>query len=470
MTHVVFCSVPYLDTVEPCMAPAVLKSVAEKAGFSARGLDLNIEIANRVKVSANRDQLQNFFFGDQVSESSIDEILEYIYLVADRILQEQPRIIALSLLTYGSKIFTHWLCVHLKSVAPDTPIVIGGTGIRSFIAESTDTWADDLRQAGLIDDYIIGDGEASVVEYLQGNKNYPGINDVNWKQLEDLNVFPHPNFDDYDFTKYENPCIPVIESRGCVRSCEFCDIIEHWTKFQGRTAENVFDEIVSQAKKYNIRKISMRNSLTNGNMRVFKELLRLLANHNRLLAPEQQLRWAGYFIIRPASAHPEDFWQDLKDSNALLFLGVESVIEHVRYQMGKKFSNPDIDYHLEMGRKYQVPVALLVISGYPTETRADFEFTKQWYRDRQQYAGDPVNEIMLSMASVLPGTALERKKQDYGIVTGQYPSIWINQQLGISSQERVDMFNELIELMHELGFHAPGHTQKQAIKVIDDFA
>lgn len=470
MTHVVFCSVPYIDTTEPCMAPAVLKSVAEQAGFSARGIDLNIEIVNRVKCSVNKDQLEKFFFEEQVTDSTIDEIVEYIYLVADRILQEQPKIVGLSLLTYGSQIFTHWLCVHLKSVAPDIAIVIGGTGIRSFLADTSDTWASDLRKSGLIDDYIIGDGEISVVEYLRGNRDYPGINNVNWKQLEDLNVFVHPDYDDYDFDLYQDPCIPVIESRGCVRTCEFCDIIEHWTRFQGRTAQSVFNEIVSQAKKYNIKQISMRNSLTNGNMKVFKELLRLLADYNRPLPAEQQLHWSGYFIIRPASAHPEEFWQDLRDSNALLVLGVESVIQRVRYQIGKKFSNEDIDYHLEMGKKYQVPVVLLVIAGYPTETRADFEFTKQWFQDRQQYAGNTVKQILLSVASVLPNTELARKKDEYGIVTGQYPSIWINHQLGISPQERLEMFDELIQLMQDLGFNAPADNAALGNKVIDDFA
>ena len=40
-----------------------------------------------------------------------------------------------------------------------------------------------------------------------------------------------------------------------------------------------------------------------------------------------------------------------------------------------------------MAKKYSVPLLLLLIIGYPTETHEDFEFTKQWFQDRQQYAG-----------------------------------------------------------------------------------
>jgi hypothetical protein len=259
------------------MAPAVLKSVAEQAGFRAVGIDENISVANLVRLSPNREELKKFFFDEIINDKNLPEVLEFIYQVADKILSYQPKIIALSLLTYGSKVFTHWLCVHLKSVSPSTTIVIGGPGIRNSYVATNDTFADHLKSQGLIDDYIVGDGEISVVEYLKGNKNYPGINNTNWTQLPNLNDLPHPNYDDYDFDRYDRPCIPVIESRGCVRTCEFCDVIEHWTKFQARTAENVFDEITSQIKKYQIKKISMRNSLTNGNMKVFKKILSRLS-------------------------------------------------------------------------------------------------------------------------------------------------------------------------------------------------
>ena len=470
MTHIVFCSVPYIETTEPCMGPAVLKSVAERAGYTAVAMDMNLEVFNRMQNSPNKNKLNDFFFEEYMDDTIVGEVLDYIYLTADRILAEQPQIVGLSLLTYGCKIFTRWLCVHLRSVAPDLQIVVGGPGVRTFVKDDNDRWVDDLRATGLIDDYIIGDGEISVVEYLSGNRDYPGINNSNWQQLDNLDSFPHPDFSDYKFDQYEKPVIPVVESRGCVRTCEFCDIIEHWTKFRFRTAENVFNEIVAQAEKYNIRTISMRNSLTNGNMKVFKELVRLMANYNRARPAEQQLSWVGYFIIRNAGQHPEDFWPDLKDSNGTLLLGVESVIQSVRYQIGKKFDDADIDYHLEMGQKYQVPLRLLMIVAYPSETRADYEFTKQWFQDRVQYAGNSVYAVSLSIASVLPGTALERKKEEYGIEVGKFPAIWFNQQLGISNQEKVDYYNELVKLIDRLGFAVPTHSQKQTLKVMDDFA
>ena len=58
-------------------------------------------------------------------------------------------------------------------------------------------------------------------------------------------------------------------------------------------------------------------------------------------------------------------------------MGIESVVERVRIALGKNFTNDDIDYHLAMAKKYSVPLLLLLIVGYPTESQQDFEFTKE---------------------------------------------------------------------------------------------
>jgi radical SAM superfamily enzyme YgiQ (UPF0313 family) len=466
---VLFCSVPYIDTTEPTMAPGVLKSVALRAGFTAKGIDLNIDICNQVESSPNKKLLQEFFMGEPVTEIIIEEVLQMIHYVSNRIVDEKPSKIGLSLLTLGCKVFTRWLCINLKTLAPNTPIFVGGPGIRDFINDKNNDWVETLRRDGLIDDFIIGDGEISVVEYLKGNKNYPGINSINWKQLENLNVFPHPDYDDYDWSKYADPKIPVAESRGCVRSCEFCDIIEHWTKFQGRTAENVFEEIVSQVNRYKVKDISMRNSLTNGNMKVFTKLVKMIGDYNKqFTSRNQQISWRGYFIIRSSGQHPEEMWQDIKNSNGYLMLGVESVIQRIRYQIGKKFDNVDIEYHLEMGKKYQVPMGLLMIVGYPGETRADFDYTKQWFVDHSHYAGDSVLFVNLSPGSVLPGTELYRKKDEYGIELGTLPILWIDQQLNITYQDKLNHFNELLTLVSDLGYNAPIDRQAYSLTLLNE--
>ena len=453
MIDIVFCSAPGTFSPRPTLAPAILKACVTKSGFNAMAVDLNIEIYNQIRGHPKQKLLEEFFQLQKIHEDIVDDIGNLLDYCADKIISLNPRILGLSLLTQDSQFFTVWLCYHLKTLNPDLVIVIGGSGIKNFIAESKINFAELLKSRGYINDYINGDGEYSIVEYLKNNLDFPGVNSGTWEPIKDLNVLPYPDFTDYDFSKYPERGIPICDSRGCVRTCEFCDIIEHWKKYQSRTATNIFEEMQYQIKKHNITRFFFYNSLTNGNMKEFQKLLDLICDYNDK-NPTAQISWDGYFIVRNKKQHPEQFWQKIKKSNGYLQLGIESVVEKVRVALGKNFTNEDIDYHLDMAKKYSVPLLLLLIVGYPTEVQQDFEFTKQWFQSRQHYAGNPINQVVFSLSAILPNTKLERKQEDYGIVRGEIPTIWMTKVNGITTQDRIKYFNELNELLKKLEMSA----------------
>jgi len=446
---ILFCSAPGTFSSRPTLAPAILKACASNAGFDAMAIDLNIEIRNQILKNPRKKLIREFFELQKIHEDIVDDIGDLLDYCADRIIRLNPRILGLSLLTQDSQFFTVWLCYHLKILNPNLKIVIGGSGIKNFIAESKLNFAELLQSKGYIDDYINGDGEYSIVEYLKNNLSHPGINSGNWEPIKDLNALHYPDFSDYNFSQYQEPGIPICDSRGCVRTCEFCDIIEHWKKYQYRTADNIFEEMQHQIKQHSITRFFFYNSLTNGNMKEFQKLLDLICDYNDK-HPTAQISWDGYFIIRNKKQHPEEFWKKIKKSNGFLQLGIESVVEKVRVSLGKNFANEDIDYHLDMAKKYSVPLLLLLIVGYPTESRQDFEFTKQWFRDRHHYARNPINHVVFSLASILPNTKLERKQEEYGIVRGEIPTIWMTQTSDISTADRINYYYELNDLLTKL--------------------
>lgn len=460
---IVFCSVPGVFSQRPSLAPALLKACVNAAGFSAAGIDLNIEIINKIEASPKKAALKQFLLTQEIDPDIEQEIGDLLEHCANKLLATKARTIGLCLLTQDNQFFAAWLCYHLKFVAPEVKIVIGGSGIKNFIAESRIGFGELLKQRGYIDAYINGDGEHSIVEYLKGNYNYPGINSNKWTPISDLNQLPYPDFGDYNFTQYHERGIPICDSRGCVRTCEFCDIIEHWTKYQYRTAQNIFDEMLHQISQHNIRKFFFYNSLTNGNMKEFRSLLDLICEYNDA-NPQQQISWDGYFIVRNQKQHPEEFWQKIKRSNGFLQLGIESVVEKVRVELGKNFTNNDIDYHLTMAKKYRVPLTLLLIVGYPTETKQDFEFTKTWFAERQQYFKNPVQSVVLSLAAILPNTQLDQRQKQYGIVKGEIPTIWLTPATQVSAQDRVTYYNELSAMIEKFGGSTNGkHDSSLAI-------
>jgi radical SAM superfamily enzyme YgiQ (UPF0313 family) len=121
-------------------------------------------------------------------------------------------------------------------------------------------------------------------------------------------------------------------------------------------------------------------------------------------------------------------------------MGVESLVEKVRIELGKNFKNDDLDYHLVMAQKYQVPVNLLLIAGYPTETQDDYEFSKQWFRDRKQFSKNTVAHVQLTRLGILPGTQLDRtidKNEHYA------PEL---------VARRKKQFDEMVQVVHQSGF------------------
>lgn len=473
MTDIVFAAVPYVETTEPIMAPGYLKAIVAQHGFTSVAMDLNIEFLEKIKHHPHRDELIKFNLQDSAVSvevaGSVDELIDYC---AQRILNCQPRVIGLSLLTFISQRFTKLLLLRLRQLAPTVKIVIGGSGIKDFVADKKNHFCEDLKKHQLIDHYILGDGENAIVQLLNNNLSYPGIDSEHWVQPTNLADFPYPDYSDYNFDLYADKVIPIVDSQGCVRTCEFCDIIEHWKKYTYKPAEYAFNEMLHQSRKHGIYRFSMRNSLTNGNLKEFKRWVELIADYNQTATPDTQFSWFGYFIVRNASQHPEELWEKIGQSNGSLFLGVESVIERVRWEFGKKFYNQDIDYHLAMGQKYHIPLLILLISGSPSETREDYEYTKQWLKDRLHYAKNSVSSVSITLASILPGTEWQRKINESQIAVGQYPVLWVNQQLNITQEERLNYFNQLIEICKPYNKDTPWegmNDQTASLTILEEF-
>ena len=445
--NILITSVPGTWTPTPILAPALLKACLEESGYPCTAIDLNFEVNQKINQYKNKEQIKDFFLNQQIYNETHEQLYELLDYCAQRISKFNPDLLCLSLLTQDCQFFTYWLCYHLRYVLPGTKIVIGGSGIKSFIAQESINFAEHLKSKGFIDDYINGDGEHSLPAYVKGNLNHSGINKNTWQQITNLNDLPIPNFDDYSLNDYPKPSIPVCDSRGCVRSCEFCDIIEHWTKYRFRSAENLWNEMLTQIGRYGITRFEFHNSLTNGNMREFTKLLDYILEYNSI--HKKQISWNGYFIVRSERSHPITLWEKISATNGSLMLGIESVVEKVRVGLGKNFTNESIDYHLQMIKKFKIPSMLLLILAYPTETLADMEYTKQWFRDRKEYAENHIT-VMLSEAQILPNTQLSRRKEEYEITAGEIPQEW--DKIGLTNDQRKQYNNEVSQLLVNLGF------------------
>lgn len=434
---VVITTVPFIDEDSPLCAPAVLKANLVRNGIECVGLDLNISIFNKIKNHPFRNNFLKFFYEQTIDECVIDEIVEMIYFYANKILEHKPTIIGLSLFTIDSQCFTAWLCSVLRTMAPDVKIVIGGPGLQT-LEEKNVVYPERLKQINLIDDYIVGDADFTFVEYVK-NQNMSGVNTLEWKPVEEFDTLPMPDYSDYNFFEYGNLSLPIVDSRGCVQNCEFCDVIAFWKKFQYQLAENIFEAMMHYIKTYNIYRFQLASSICNGNMREFKKLVKLIADYNKKQRHEvTKISWHGSFIIRPKKHHTEELFQLIKESNGYLYCGVESIVSHVRKALGKNFDNDDLEHHLKMCKKYQISVNLLMISSYYTETDNDYEIAKQWFRDHKEYANNTVEQVQFTLLTILSGTNLEKN-----IDAKQFEN---------DTQRRLTHAQQLVKVAQECGF------------------
>jgi hypothetical protein len=209
-----------------------------------------------------------------------------------------------------------------------------------------------------------------------------------------------------------------------------------------------------QNQRYGIRAFKFQDSLVNGNLREYKSLIRLLAEHNQA-NPDNAFTWSSYFIFRPRATFDETWWELTALSGARqLLVGVESLAEHVRDHMGKKFSNDDIEFSLQMAKRYQLSLSFLIIVGYVTETEADIDFAEAWYRSHAEEYKDVIKIQLGGTLGIFPGTWLDRNKQELNVVTFGPPyQHWNNTATGSTPRQRAEWQQRLFGVCRELGYY-----------------
>jgi len=424
-------SCPLTDTESPMHAGAVLKSIANKAGFSCATVDLNALTNKWIKSLVQNSNLdsatvRSFFWNGHRNHQTQEFIDQFTHMVLEIINKYQPKILALSVFTDYCRPAGKLISKIVRQHSPDIKIIMGGAGIVNADAEDSFyhpvaqpgqiSFAEKLLRDKEIDFYIQGDAEHAFLEFLKGKQHFVGINQPTWQQLtnNDLLNLEYPDYSDYDWSLYPDRRIGITGSRGCVRQCRFCDYIDTWKKYTWRTGENIFKEMLHQQQRYNINFFHFSDSLLNGNMAEYKNLITLLAEHNTT-HPDNLLSWGSMLIIKSPAQFDDELWRLTKLSGCTwLWIGLESLVEKVRFDMNKKFTNADVDFCIEKIIKYNISTSFLLFVGYPTETQEHIEQSIQWLKDhqhQQQYFNLFFNETM----SLLTGSWLEKNKHVYQI-------------------------------------------------------
>ncbi|MDD5356015.1 MAG: radical SAM protein [Candidatus Omnitrophica bacterium] len=185
--------------------------------------------------------------------------------IKDQIKKDKPDIIAFSLTSYSVELYLQTSRL-IKAIYPDIRFIIGGFYPTLF--------PDKAIELPLVDAICIGEGEASMVEYLEQLQNsQTGCVDGIWYKDKGNKIIKNrlrqfnDNLDGLPFLNWQHwapdiqlkykwaGMLPFMLSRGCIYNCTFCCSPAIKSTFEGnyyrlRSPENVIEEIKVNKDRY----------------------------------------------------------------------------------------------------------------------------------------------------------------------------------------------------------------------------
>lgn len=459
MIDIALIAVPVIDlTLSPPLAIYALKGMLNRHDITSKCFDLIKDSKEFLSVNDDIEhEILDWSTTKKVNTAIYDFYKEYII---NKVKPTKPKWIGLSLFSCNSQYSADILCNIIREFIPNVKIVVGGFGLSDAFGGDSG-FCDELISRNHIDYFIYGEGEYALPELLKGNETFSGINEYTYTQIDDLDVLPFPDYSDW-VEEYGKPNqIIITGSRGCVRSCTYCDVATLWNKFRYRSGENIAMEIQHFMKMYGTMVFEFSDSLINGSMKAFRDLCQCMSDYReRTEYPENAVVWGGQFIVRSETQMTKNDFQLMKKAGMeWATLGIESGSEKIRNDMKKGFSNEDIYYTIDNLIKNGISMDLLFIFGYPTETEEDVQETMNVLK---HYASKSVNnntnndegkinEISIGTGLVvLENTPLETSIELF-TGSGRY---WKSKIVeGLDYQERYDRMIRLTDLAKKLGYN-----------------
>ena len=382
--NVGFIVCPSQELERPPAAAAALAGVMVANNVGYKIYDLNLDLYNKLNHSDWSTCERKWRIDKDVELP--ETFNNWLDDTVNVIVNNNHDLIAISVFTKFSSRFAEIILRKLRPLIK-VEIISGGQGLGTH-------WGDIkfgkmLVREKLIDYTVHGDGEIVFDKFLKGDRNIPGLNELDPEQIEDLDNIPYPIFDQIEPNNYvyhQEPGIYLTASRGCVRKCKFCDVPARWPKYKYRKGTDIAKEMYSQYQKTGVSVYQFTDSVINGVIPEFEKLQDSIIEYKKT-DPNFNPKWLSQFNIRKKQHMTEIIYQKMASAGvSVLICGVEHASWNIREAMGKEFDDEDLDHHIKMCAKYGIRNVFLMFIGYPTETLADHQAMLEFLKKYQIYA------------------------------------------------------------------------------------
>jgi radical SAM superfamily enzyme YgiQ (UPF0313 family) len=425
-----FClAIDVVNADKPTASLAFLAGMCEHVGIEYECASINAEMLRVL----NGQEFQSLY--ESVKLGTEDRHLPGILPAMNNLIATMkkfnPDILLVSFFSYMQINLGKYFLGLVREQIPGLKIIAGGPGLYTENADGK-TNGRTLCDQGIIDYYVLGEGDELLPAFLRGEQELLGLNSPQSKfeswvpQIGDLdNKYIFPSYKKIDFSMYHNleakkhGVVTINTSRGCVRACTFCDVSTIWPKFRFRSGVKIANEIVKHWQDTGISNFYICDSLINGSLKSFKEfnesMIQLKQQHTGL----EDFSYNGMFIVRDRKSHNEEFFANMAAAGCeSLAIGIETGSDALRAKMNKKFVREDLDWHMKMCQKYKIRNVLLMFVAHPEETADDYQQSLDLLERYQKYLiDDTIIGINFSgVYSLLPGTPDWNHREDAGVV------------------------------------------------------
>lgn len=412
----------------PPVGISYLKSFLREEGVRVKNFDFSLSL---YKVFAEKKywdlNYPEYFITPQLFKDNIlPNLSPFIEDWAEEILSFNPKVVGFSL--FMSSINASLLLAkHLKKLRPGLKIIGGGaevTRIKRVLIDKITGFSSIDKEAILdssFDALVDGEGEDTLLAILsslrQGSdfKNLEGILTVNKARLianpprrliDNLDMLPPTDYDDYELENYSKAVLPIVTSRGCVNRCTFCADSPLWKTYRVRSAEKVLQEINFLIKRYGKEEFEIMDSTFNGDIRRVEKICDLIINS------KLNIRWSAKVTLRKEMSY--ELLAKMRETGcSSLAYGVESGSPNVLKDMRKNIDLTEAKRVIVDTWRAGIQANCFFIIGYPTETENDFQMTLDFIEENAKYiySFDQITGCHIEEDSYL-GLNLEK----YGIV------------------------------------------------------
>lgn len=424
-------AVDLINPDKPAASLAFLCGVCERIGADYHAISVNTALLQSLgKLDYDRIynaiKLKNFNLIKDITKNIFEDI-------SAEISKANPDYILVSVFSYMQYYLAQEILSAIRENSNIT-IIAGGPGIQ-YQDHRDVTFGKKLLDQQLIDFYVLGEGDEILPRFLAGERDMLGLNCStdrfeSWvPQINDIDkYYITPSYKKIDLDPYLNlenkdrPVISISTSRGCVRNCSFCDVAKTWPKYRFRNGKKVAEEILSIHRDSGSVNFTIVDSLINGSLKNFREFNQEMIRLKKENSSLENFSYNGMFIVRDSQSHNEQFFREMAEAGCeSLAVGIETGSDRLRFDMNKKFTNRDLDHHLEMSQKFRIRNSFLMFVGYPSETEQDFQETLKMLTRYQHYLIDDtiIGINHTGIFSLLTGTPVYENHSTMGIVISE---------------------------------------------------